>query len=155
MTILISTLFPSLVLISHIMFLSGTRLGFPPTFQSINTLMKWTGGMSKFGEILPTIRSPLPLHVLQANISLGEDCLIAIKHCGAPGRSLDQRNIILRGTTFIHTILICIRDTGYRSVADGQDEDTVPRCPAFQLIGQKYGPFHLASYFSNAESADI
>lgn len=38
------------------------------------------------------------------------------------------------------------RDTGYRSVADGQDEETVPRCPAFKLIGQKYGPFDLASY---------
>jgi N-acyl-phosphatidylethanolamine-hydrolysing phospholipase D len=39
-----------------------------------------------------------------------------------------------------------IRDTGYRAVADEEDEDTVPRCPAFKQIGQKYGPFHLSSY---------
>ena len=55
---------------------------------------------------------------------------------------------------------ICIdfRDTGYRSVADGQDEETVPRCPAFRQIGEKYGPFDLAwcsptNHFS-AENVD-
>ena len=43
---------------------------------------------------------------------------------------------------------MCIdgRDTGYRSVADGQDEDNVPICPAFKRIGEKYGPFDLAAY---------
>ena len=40
--------------------------------------------------------------------------------------------------------ILIIRDTGYRSVADGQDEETVPRCPAFRQIGDKYGPFDLA-----------
>jgi len=42
-----------------------------------------------------------------------------------------------------------IRDTGYRSVADGQTEDEVPTCPAFKQIGDKYGPFDLASYSSS------
>jgi N-acyl-phosphatidylethanolamine-hydrolysing phospholipase D len=36
-------------------------------------------------------------------------------------------------------------DTGYRAVSDGQDPDKVPHCPAFKEIGQRYGPFHLAS----------
>ncbi|KAI8978273.1 hypothetical protein BD414DRAFT_495076 [Trametes punicea] len=35
-------------------------------------------------------------------------------------------------------------DTGYRTVADGEDEDTVPRCPAFAEIGEILGPFDLA-----------
>ena len=47
------------------------------------------------------------------------------------------------------------RDTGYRSVADGQDEDTVPTCPAFKQIGQKYGPFHLASFVCLLKGADL
>ena len=34
-------------------------------------------------------------------------------------------------------------DTGYRHVADGQDEDTVPYCPAFKEIGEKFGGFDL------------
>jgi len=46
------------------------------------------------------------------------------------------------------------RDTGYRSVADGQDEETVPRCPAFKLIGRKYGPFDLASYTPLTSTSD-
>lgn len=37
------------------------------------------------------------------------------------------------------------RDTGYRSVTDGEDEETVPICPIFKVIGEKYGPFDLAS----------
>ncbi|KAJ3318375.1 hypothetical protein HDU76_000848 [Blyttiomyces sp. JEL0837] len=36
-------------------------------------------------------------------------------------------------------------DTGYRSVADGDDEDSVPTCPAFKEIGAKYGPFQLSA----------
>lgn len=49
--------------------------------------------------------------------------------------------------------LRCInsRDTGYRSVPDGQDEGTVPKCPAFKQIGQKYGPFDIASLFPSVE----
>ncbi|CDO77601.1 hypothetical protein BN946_scf184936.g26 [Trametes cinnabarina] len=35
-------------------------------------------------------------------------------------------------------------DTGYRTVRDGEDEDKVPRCPAFAEIGEKLGPFDLA-----------
>lgn len=35
-------------------------------------------------------------------------------------------------------------DTGYRAVMDGQDEDTVPVCPAFKEIGEKFGGFDLA-----------
>ncbi|KAI0765699.1 N-acyl-phosphatidylethanolamine-hydrolyzing phospholipase D [Trametes elegans] len=35
-------------------------------------------------------------------------------------------------------------DTGYRTVWDGEDEDVVPRCPAFKEIGEKLGPFDLA-----------
>lgn len=34
-------------------------------------------------------------------------------------------------------------DTGYRHVAQGQDEDTVPYCPAFKEIGEKFGGFDL------------
>ncbi|CDO77600.1 hypothetical protein BN946_scf184936.g25 [Trametes cinnabarina] len=35
-------------------------------------------------------------------------------------------------------------DTGYRTVRGGEDEDKVPRCPAFAEIGEKLGPFDLA-----------
>ncbi|KAG8764581.1 hypothetical protein FRC19_004307 [Serendipita sp. 401] len=35
-------------------------------------------------------------------------------------------------------------DTGYRHVADGEDEDNVPVCPAFKEIGEKFGGFDLA-----------
>lgn len=35
-------------------------------------------------------------------------------------------------------------DTGYRSVRDGQDEDQVPVCPAFESIGNRFGGFDLA-----------
>ncbi|KAI8910343.1 beta-lactamase superfamily domain-containing protein [Gorgonomyces haynaldii] len=36
-------------------------------------------------------------------------------------------------------------DTGYRTVLEGDDEDTVPSCPAFKDIGAKYGPFQLSA----------
>ena len=45
-----------------------------------------------------------------------------------------------------HLTFANVSDTGYRSVADGQDEDTVPTCPIFKRIGQKYGPFDLSSF---------
>ncbi|KAH9851093.1 N-acyl-phosphatidylethanolamine-hydrolyzing phospholipase D [Lenzites betulinus] len=35
-------------------------------------------------------------------------------------------------------------DTGYRTVRDGEDEETVPRCPAFAEIGARFGGFDLA-----------
>jgi N-acyl-phosphatidylethanolamine-hydrolysing phospholipase D len=35
-------------------------------------------------------------------------------------------------------------DTGYRAVLDGQNEDEVPFCPAFQQIGEKFGGFEFA-----------
>lgn len=35
-------------------------------------------------------------------------------------------------------------DTGYRAVGDGDDEDTVPQCPAFKEIGAHWGGFDLA-----------
>ena len=35
-------------------------------------------------------------------------------------------------------------DTGYRTVLGGEDEDAVPRCPAFKEIGERLGPFDLA-----------
>ncbi|OSC97532.1 Metallo-hydrolase/oxidoreductase [Trametes coccinea BRFM310] len=35
-------------------------------------------------------------------------------------------------------------DTGYRTVRGNEDEDKVPRCPAFAEIGEKLGPFDLA-----------
>jgi N-acyl-phosphatidylethanolamine-hydrolysing phospholipase D len=35
-------------------------------------------------------------------------------------------------------------DTGYRTVREGEDEDAVPRCPAFREIGEKLGEFDLA-----------
>lgn len=35
-------------------------------------------------------------------------------------------------------------DTGYRYVESGQDENTVPYCPAFKEIGNKFGAFDLA-----------
>lgn len=35
-------------------------------------------------------------------------------------------------------------DTGYRSVMDGQDEDTVPTCPAFKEIGERFDGFDFA-----------
>jgi N-acyl-phosphatidylethanolamine-hydrolysing phospholipase D len=34
-------------------------------------------------------------------------------------------------------------DTGYRHVENGQDEDSVPYCPAFKEIGDKFGVFDL------------
>jgi hypothetical protein len=71
--------------------------------------------------------------------------LIVIKRCGVVGQSLDPDDITLLGL-FRPLDGVDGRDTGYRSVADGQDEETVPRCPAFQLIGQKYGPYDLASF---------
>jgi hypothetical protein len=70
--------------------------------------------------------------------------LIVIILCGAAGPSSDQKSTSLAGITTLN--LTDSRDTGYRSVADGQDEDTVPRCPAFKNIGQKYGPFDLARF---------
>ncbi|KAI0669451.1 N-acyl-phosphatidylethanolamine-hydrolyzing phospholipase D [Trametes maxima] len=35
-------------------------------------------------------------------------------------------------------------DTGYRTVWDGEDEETVPRCPAFAEVGERFGEFDLA-----------
>ena len=35
-------------------------------------------------------------------------------------------------------------DTGYRTVLGGEDEDAVPRCPAFKEIGEKFGGVDLA-----------
>ncbi|KAI0629649.1 beta-lactamase superfamily domain-containing protein [Trametes polyzona] len=35
-------------------------------------------------------------------------------------------------------------DTGYRTVWEGEDEASVPRCPAFAEIGERLGPFDLA-----------
>jgi N-acyl-phosphatidylethanolamine-hydrolysing phospholipase D len=35
-------------------------------------------------------------------------------------------------------------DTGYRAVKDGQDEDTVPTCPAFKEIGARWNGFDFA-----------
>jgi N-acyl-phosphatidylethanolamine-hydrolysing phospholipase D len=38
-------------------------------------------------------------------------------------------------------------DTGYRTVTEedaGKDESTLPHCPAFAEIGERYGPFDLA-----------
>jgi N-acyl-phosphatidylethanolamine-hydrolysing phospholipase D len=35
-------------------------------------------------------------------------------------------------------------DTGYRSVKDGENEDEVPHCPAFEKIELKFGGFDLA-----------
>jgi len=35
-------------------------------------------------------------------------------------------------------------DTGYRSVMDGEKEDEVPVCPAFETIGKVFGGFDLA-----------
>lgn len=35
-------------------------------------------------------------------------------------------------------------DTGYRAVMDGQDEDTVPTCPVFKQIGERFGGFDFA-----------
>ncbi|PPQ96737.1 hypothetical protein CVT26_010221 [Gymnopilus dilepis] len=35
-------------------------------------------------------------------------------------------------------------DTGYRAVLDGQNEDEVPVCPAFETIGNKFGGFDIA-----------
>ncbi|KAI9061379.1 Metallo-hydrolase/oxidoreductase [Trametes sanguinea] len=35
-------------------------------------------------------------------------------------------------------------DTGYRTVRGNENEDKVPRCPAFAEIGEKLGPFDLA-----------
>lgn len=35
-------------------------------------------------------------------------------------------------------------DTGYRSVYDGEDEDSRPVCPEFKKIGDKFGGFDLA-----------
>ncbi|KAH9859177.1 N-acyl-phosphatidylethanolamine-hydrolyzing phospholipase D [Lenzites betulinus] len=35
-------------------------------------------------------------------------------------------------------------DTGYRTVREGEDEERVPRCPAFKEIGARFGGFDLA-----------
>lgn len=35
-------------------------------------------------------------------------------------------------------------DTGYRTVLEGENEDTVPCCPAFKEIGERIGGFELA-----------
>ena len=35
-------------------------------------------------------------------------------------------------------------DTGYRTVFESEDEDAVPRCPAFREIGERFGEFDLA-----------
>lgn len=35
-------------------------------------------------------------------------------------------------------------DTAYRCVLDGEDEDTVPVCPAFEAIGKRFGGFDVA-----------
>ena len=35
-------------------------------------------------------------------------------------------------------------DTGYRSVANGDNEDEVPVCPVFKEIGEKFGGFDFA-----------
>ncbi|KAI0348811.1 Metallo-hydrolase/oxidoreductase, partial [Trametes cingulata] len=35
-------------------------------------------------------------------------------------------------------------DTGYRTVLEGEDEETAPRCPAFKEIGERFGGFDLA-----------
>ena len=44
-------------------------------------------------------------------------------------------------------LTMALGDTGYRSLTkedEGKDEDSLPHCPAFAEIGQKYGPFDLA-----------
>lgn len=35
-------------------------------------------------------------------------------------------------------------DTAYRTVLDGEDEDKVPYCPAFEEIGKTFGGFDFA-----------
>ena len=35
-------------------------------------------------------------------------------------------------------------DTGYRAVLDGEDENQVPVCPAFEEIGRTFGGFDFA-----------
>jgi L-ascorbate metabolism protein UlaG (beta-lactamase superfamily) len=35
-------------------------------------------------------------------------------------------------------------DTGYRTIRDGEEEETVPVCPAFAEIGERLGGFDLA-----------
>ncbi|KAI0351999.1 Metallo-hydrolase/oxidoreductase [Trametes cingulata] len=35
-------------------------------------------------------------------------------------------------------------DTGYRTVVEGEDEDAVPRCPAFREIGERFRGFDVA-----------
>jgi N-acyl-phosphatidylethanolamine-hydrolysing phospholipase D len=35
-------------------------------------------------------------------------------------------------------------DTGYRTVRNGEDEETVPVCPAFAQVGERFGGFDLA-----------
>jgi N-acyl-phosphatidylethanolamine-hydrolysing phospholipase D len=35
-------------------------------------------------------------------------------------------------------------DTAYRTVLDGEDEDQVPYCPAFEEIGKTFGGFDFA-----------
>jgi N-acyl-phosphatidylethanolamine-hydrolysing phospholipase D len=35
-------------------------------------------------------------------------------------------------------------DTGYRTIRSGEDAETVPTCPAFKEIGEKFGGFDLA-----------
>lgn len=35
-------------------------------------------------------------------------------------------------------------DTAYRSVLDGEDENKVPVCPAFEAIGKRFGGFDVA-----------
>ena len=36
------------------------------------------------------------------------------------------------------------RDTGYRYVPNGHDEDDMPHCPAFKEIGERIGPFDFS-----------
>jgi N-acyl-phosphatidylethanolamine-hydrolysing phospholipase D len=35
-------------------------------------------------------------------------------------------------------------DTGYRTVLDGENEEEVPYCPAFEEIGKTFGGFDFA-----------
>jgi N-acyl-phosphatidylethanolamine-hydrolysing phospholipase D len=50
-------------------------------------------------------------------------------------------------------------DTGYRSVMEGQDEEKVPVCPAFEEIGHRFGGFDFAmipiGYGSNIFAASL
>lgn len=106
---------------------------------------KWIGGKNINGIIPPTKRNALTSCVPPVNTSQDAACSIATRPYGVAGRSLDPKRTFSRGK-ITQSDFFDRSDTGYRSVADGQDEESVPQCPAFKQIGQKYGPIDLASY---------